>query len=250
MTPAYYKEYYELERSNWWFTARLEILKSHIQKLYPDRTDLNILNIGVATGATSIMLESFGKVKSIEYDEVCFNFVKEKLPIDIEQGSILELRFDANTYDLVCAFDVIEHVEDDQLAVNEMKRVCKPDGFVFVTVPAFMSLWGQHDVVNHHFRRYKTLELSKLFGNNGKIQYLTYFNSWLFIPIYVIRSLGNKFPNLFKRDGSGSDHSMFELGFLNTVLYYVFLSENTLLKRKIPFPFGVSALLSWKNTKQ
>ena len=249
MDTQYYKEYYELERSNWWFTARLEILKSHIQKLYPGRTDLNILNIGVATGATSVMLESFGKVKSIEYDEVCFNFVKEKLPIDIEQGSILELRFDENTYDLVCAFDVIEHVENDQLAVNEMKRVCKPDGFVFVTVPAFMSLWGQHDVVNHHFRRYKTLELSKLFGNNGKIQYLTYFNSWLFIPIYAIRSLGNKFPRLFKRDGSGSDHSMFELGFLNTVLYYIFLSENVFLKMKIRFPFGVSALLSWKKTK-
>ncbi|MES2725845.1 MAG: class I SAM-dependent methyltransferase [Bacteroidota bacterium] len=246
MDTQYYKEYYELERSNWWFTARLEILKSHIQKLYPGRTDLNILNVGVATGATSVMLESFGKVKSIEYDEVCFNFVKEKLQIDIEQGSILELRFADNTYDLVCAFDVIEHVEDDQLAVNEMARVCKPEGFVFVTVPAFMSLWSQHDVVNHHFRRYKTDELSKLFNKSGQIQYLTYFNSWLFIPIWLVRSLSNKFPKLFKRDGSGSDHSMFTLGFLNTVLYYLFLSENTLLKRKVSFPFGVSALLSWK----
>lgn len=246
MSPEYYKEYYELERSNWWFTARLEILKSHIQKLYPGRTDLNILNVGVATGATSVMLEAFGKVKSIEYDEVCFNFVKEKLQIDIEQGSILELRFADNTYDLVCAFDVIEHVADDQLAVNEMARVCKPEGFVFVTVPAFMSLWSQHDVVNYHFRRYKTNELSKLFNKSGEIQYLTYFNSWLFIPIWLVRSLSNKFPQLFKRDGSGSDHSMFTLGFLNTVLYYMFLSENTWLKRKISFPFGVSALLSWK----
>ena len=103
MTPEYYKEYYHLERSNWWFTARLEILKSQIEIMFPHKNDLNILNIGVATGATSQMLEMFGKVKSIEYDEVCFNFVKEKLQIDIEQGTILDLQFAENSFDLVCA---------------------------------------------------------------------------------------------------------------------------------------------------
>ena len=84
MDSQYYIEYYELERSNWWFTARLEILKSQVKLLFPNRNDLNILNIGVATGATSIMLEAFGTVKSVEYDEVCYQFVKEKLNIDIE----------------------------------------------------------------------------------------------------------------------------------------------------------------------
>ena len=130
MTPEYYKEYYHLERSNWWFTARLEILKCQIENLFPHKNDLNILNIGVATGATSQMLEKYGKVKSVEYDEVCFNFVKDKLQIDIEQGTILDLKFVENTFDLVCAFDVVEHVEDDQLAVNEMIRVCKSNGMV------------------------------------------------------------------------------------------------------------------------
>ncbi len=245
MDSQYFKEYYQLERSNWWFTARLEILKSQIKELSNNRTDLKILNIGVATGATSEMLEQFGKVKSIEFDENCFEFVKNTLTIDIEKGSILELQFEKESFDLVCAFDVIEHVEDDKLAAIEMKRVCKNNGFVFVTVPAFMSLWGQHDVVNHHFKRYKKFELEQLFSENGKIKFSTYFNAWFFIPAFLIRKLTNSFPNIFKRDGSGSDHSMFKLGFLNTVFHYVFLSENSLLKNKISLPFGVSAMICW-----
>ena len=214
MTPEYYKEYYHLERSNWWFTARLEM---------------------------------FGKVKSIEYDEVCFNFVKEKLQIDIEQGTILDLQFAENSFDLVCAFDVVEHVEDDQLAVKEMIRVCKSNGFVFVTVPAFMDLWSKHDEINYHFKRYTSKTLLPLFDSNtGNVIYHSYFNTILFLPIYLVRWISNKFPKLFKRDGSGSDHSMFELGFLNKVLYAIFYAENILLKRLVKLPFGVSFMLSFK----
>ena len=247
MTPEYYKEYYHLERSNWWFTARLEILKSQIEIMFPHKNDLNILNIGVATGATSQMLEMFGKVKSIEYDEVCFNFVKEKLQIDIEQGTILDLQFAENSFDLVCAFDVVEHVEDDQLAVKEMIRVCKSNGFVFVTVPAFMDLWSKHDEINYHFKRYTSKTLLPLFDSNtGNVIYHSYFNTILFLPIYLVRWISNKFPKLFKRDGSGSDHSMFELGFLNKVLYAIFYAENILLKRLVKLPFGVSFMLSFK----
>jgi SAM-dependent methyltransferase len=247
MTPEYYKEYYHLERSNWWFTARLEILKSQIEIMFPHKNDLNILNIGVATGATSQMLEMFGKVKSIEYDEVCFNFVKEKLQIDIEQGTILDLQFAENSFDLVCAFDVVEHVEDDQLAVKEMIRVCKSKGFVFVTVPAFMDLWSKHDEINYHFKRYTSKTLLPLFDSNtGNVIYHSYFNTILFLPIYLVRWISNKFPKLFKRDGSGSDHSMFELGFLNKVLYAIFYAENILLKRLVKLPFGVSFMLSFK----
>ncbi|MCF8428613.1 MAG: class I SAM-dependent methyltransferase [Bacteroidia bacterium] len=247
MTPEYYKEYYHLERSNWWFTARLEILKNQIEVLFPKRNDLNILNIGVATGATSQMLEKFGNVKSIEYDEVCFNFVKDNLKIDIEKGTILDLQFAENSFDLVCAFDVVEHVENDQLAVKEMIRVCKSNGIVFVTVPAFMDLWSKHDEINYHFKRYIKKTLLPLFNlKSGSIAYHSYFNTILFIPIYLVRWISNKFPNLFKRDGSGSDHSMFELGFLNKVLYTIFYAENFLLKRLVKLPFGVSLMLIFK----
>lgn len=246
MDKNYYIEYYDLERNNWWFKARLEILKSIInQKTKNNHKPLKILNIGVATGATSVMLEEFGSVKSVEFDTDCYNFVKERLNIDLEQGSILDLQFTDNCFDLVCAFDVIEHVEDDKLAASEMLRVCKPNGLVFATVPAFMSLWSQHDVVNHHFKRYKLNTFKGLFGSNTLVK-ATYFNSSLFVPIYMVRSLANAFPKLFKREGSGSDFDMFKSGILNSIFYAIFILEKPLLLLGLNFPFGVSAMAMFR----
>ncbi len=155
MNAAYYKEYYHIEREHWWFLVRNQIIMNHLRRQLPTNRPLKILNVGIATGRTSELLTEFGSVKSVEYDQECFEFTKSAVPsLDLIQGSILELPFEDQSYDLVCALDVIEHVEDHQLAVREMQRVCKPNGLVCVTVPAFMFLWNQHDDVNHHVRRY------------------------------------------------------------------------------------------------
>jgi ubiquinone/menaquinone biosynthesis C-methylase UbiE len=126
MERTYYKEYYHLERKNWWFIVRRKILQERISKLLNHPKNLEILNAGAATGSTSEMLAAFGNVISLEYDEECCLFTKEILATPLVQGSILELPFADKQFDLVCAFDVIEHVEDDARAVAEMYRVCKP----------------------------------------------------------------------------------------------------------------------------
>lgn len=239
MDKNYYVEYYNLERENWWFKARLHIIRTQIEQIANGKKDLRILNIGAATGATSQMLEEFGTVKSIEYDADCYAFVKERLNIDIVQGSILDLRFGDNEYDIVCAFDVIEHVEDDSKAVSEMFRVCKPGGTVFITVPAFMFLWSQHDVVNHHHRRY-TLPMLKRLLAGKQIQFTGYFNSILFIPIAIVRLLSKLIP--FKRKGSGSDFGLMDSKMLNTIFYNLFLIENVWLSKRVKIPFGVSLM--------
>lgn len=246
MDRNYYTEYFELERKHWWFRARLEIIKSQIAIVASDKTDLHILNIGAATGATSVMLEQFGKVKSVEYDQPCVDLVKEKLGIDIEHGSILELNFPDQSFDIVCAFDVIEHVEDDKKAVSEMMRVCRTNGCVMVTVPAFNSLWSVHDEVNHHYRRYTIPQLRALFSSASNILYVSYFNTILFFPVLLVRNIGKLFPFLFKRKGSGSDFGLLNNSLLNKILYQVLLFENHFLKTGIRFLAGVSAILVWR----
>ncbi|HNP18966.1 MAG TPA: class I SAM-dependent methyltransferase [Fulvivirga sp.] len=243
MDKGYYKDYYVLERNHWWFMARLKILKSQVESVYGKQRDLKILNVGIATGATTQMLSEFGDVTSVEYDEECCAFVKEELRIDVIHGSITDLPFDSNTFDLVTAFDVIEHVEDDKKGVEEMMRVCNSNGHIFVTVPALMSLWSDHDVINHHFRRYKKKELIDLFKKSGSIIFVSYFNSLLFLPIYLAR----KISNLFGSKKVESDFSKFKLGLANNIMKQVFLIENGFLKKKINFPIGVSLLLFWKN---
>lgn len=251
MQHDYYKEYYELERNHWWFVAREKILTQYIKKCVSEKQltpNLKILNIGCGPGRSSEYLSQFGTVVSVEYDTFCCEFAREKTGLEIINGSITELPFNGEKFDLVCAFDVIEHVEDDMKAVAEMKRVAKKDGMLLVTVPAFMSLWSHHDEVNQHFRRYKLKQLHQLFTTtgNGKAIYTSYFNFFLFPPVYAFRRLSRllKFKN--KRKGSGSDFETWNPGFINTVLFKIMFSESKLINRAIKLPFGVSILYSWQ----
>jgi SAM-dependent methyltransferase len=249
MDKNYFKRYYTLEREHWWFSARAGILMSHIRRVFANRTDLKILNIGVATGYSSQLLQQFGTVTSIEFDEECYEFTRDVVKIPIQQGSILELDFPDNTFDLVCAFDVIEHVEDDRLATSEMRRVAKLGGVMFVAVPALMYLWSEHDVVNHHFRRYSSKILRGLFEEHDAPVFHSYFNFWLFFPIAIIRLFSRLFTkkHLAKPEDTLSDFDNFKNGgVVNTILKNVFLSENIFLKRFITFPIGVSLLSSWR----
>ena len=250
MNLDYYKEYYHFEREHWWFMVRNRLLMEHVEKIIASKKKpLKILNIGVGTGRTSELLSPFGKVTSIEYEQECIKFVKEHLDMEIQHGSILELDFEDNSFDLVCAFDVIEHVEDDQLAVKEMKRVCKSDAFVMVSVPALMMLWGHHDEVNHHFRRYHRKELKNLFSEEGKIIFQSFFNTNLFLPIAAVRIFNRLMPQKPSKSGdTGSDFSIKSSPFVSQILSKIFYSESVFLKRFISLPIGVSMLLSWQKT--
>lgn len=249
MDKSYYKEYYVLEREHWWFKARAKIISDLIIKSLEDKekTDLKILNIGAATGKTSELLSQFGTVTSLEYDKDCCDFANEKLNLNIINGSILELPFRDEEFDMVCAFDVIEHVEDDILGVSEMKRVCKSGGLIVVTVPAFMLLWSKHDEVNHHFRRYTLSNLKKIFTEiNLTTIRATYFNTFLFLPILTFRLLSKLIPARFIRVGAGSDATLHNSNSISSkILYQIFKSELALLKF-FNLPFGVSIFLSSK----
>lgn len=250
MDKNYYKEYYHLERKHWWFRARGEILLSHLRRVTEERQNIRILNIGAATGRSSELLMQIGDVTSVEFDKDCYEFSRDIVQIPIVQGSILELDFADNTFDLVCAFDVIEHVEDDALAVSEMRRVCKKGGIMCVTVPAFMFLWSEHDVVNHHFRRYTSSLLRGLFEGHDEPIFHSFFNFWLFFPIALFRLLAKILPLKKKNatEETASDFGVGKGGFLNTLFYHIFKSENAFLKHFIRLPVGVSILSTWRKS--
>jgi ubiquinone/menaquinone biosynthesis C-methylase UbiE len=247
MDKQYYLEYYDLERTHWWFIVREKIIRDALEKNIGGKTGLQILNVGAATGRTSEMLSAYGKVTSIEYDLDCCRLTSERLGIDVIHASVLELPFASDSFDVVCAFDVIEHVEDDLKAVTEMERVCNAGGFIYITVPAYNELWSHHDVVNQHFRRYRMKGILELFkSRKGSILHKTYFNSILFPPIFAFRIVSNLFGRKRNKNESGSDFSIAKKNtILNKVLFKVFLAERYLLK-KFTFSFGVSILFLWQ----
>ena len=245
MKAEYYKEYYHLERKNWWFLARKELLRQQVGMLFKGAKDVKILNVGAALGASTLMLKEFGIVTSLEYDKSCCEFVKEELGMEFINGSITELPFATGEFDLVCAFDVVEHVQDDLLAVTELHRVCKTGGYVFTTVPAFQSLWSEHDEINMHFRRYTMKQHLLLYAQqNTEVRFKSYFNFWLFIPIYFTRILSN----LFRKKGSPPKSDFGKAGesgkaIVSKLLFTIFKSEGIFLKRRISLPVGVSLMV-------
>lgn len=242
MDPDYYSKYYHFERKHWWFTIRSKIISETIAKWVSPKMQTAILNTGVATGGSSEWLQQFGTVISVENDPAACRFIKEELKLDVTEASITRLPFTDNSFDMVCAFDVLEHVKEESAAYEEMKRVLKKEGALVVTVPAFRFLWSRHDVVNHHIRRYTRSSLKEKLQEKGfVIVYASYFNSLLFIPIALYRMLYSKFF------GNRKLRSDFEIPLaknrtLNKFFSMVFSAERHLLKR-ISFPAGISIIL-------
>lgn len=243
MIKTYVEQYGQLENSHWWFIIRRNIILQTLRKFVPknDTGKLKILNVGAAAGGSTKWLSALGDVISLENDPLFLDFLAQQ-NVEVINASITNIPLDDNSIDLVCAFDVIEHVENDGKAMKELERVCKPGGSICITVPAFQSLWGNHDVVNGHKRRYVKHQLIKLPDHQTTtILYSSYFNSILFIPIFFIR----KTQHFFKRSLSQpvSDFTYFKSnGFINKCLKFIFGLEPFFLKW-ISFPFGVSLII-------
>jgi SAM-dependent methyltransferase len=241
MDKNYFIRYYDYERNHWWFRARNKILINLIQK-YRNQEPPDILNIGAATGYTSQLMESTGKVTSVEYDLETYHFIRDELKLNAVQGSVLKLPFNDESFDIVCAFDIVEHVKDDKTAVSEMIRVCRKNGLILITVPAFQFLWSNHDIINHHFKRYRRFEIKKLFSDTGTDRiYLSYFNCILFLPVVIARLAGKIFHKKGStNDGLKSDFEKFNNNLASKIFYKIFSIEDLLIKRKIKLFPGVS----------
>ncbi|RYY70743.1 MAG: class I SAM-dependent methyltransferase [Chitinophagaceae bacterium] len=245
MNKEYVQQYVQLEKAHWWFVVRQKIILYFLHK-HIKGSSLKILNIGAAGGASSKWLQEFGEVVSVENESFFIDHLRSE-GMNVTDASIISMPFPDNSFDLVCAFDVIEHVEQDDVALKEINRVCKSHGTVCITVPAFQSLWSNHDVVNRHFRRYKKKELHKRIEtvNGLSIKEMAYFNSLLFLPIFVARRVG---PIFSSRKEDRSDFELYKTSsLLNGILKAVFSFEQSLLK-KISFPFGVSLICVLRKT--
>lgn len=245
MDQEYSTQYFELEKSHWWFVARKEILRDSLQSVIhhipKQNNERQILNIGVAGGETSLMLSEFGNVTSVEFDEkICRELHKRNIPI--VQADMTKLPFENNRFDIVAAFDVVEHIEKDQLAILEAIRVTKKGGLTFMTVPALNSLWSNHDEVNHHFRRYTLGSFNQLFRTQQLI-FTSYFNFLLFPVIAGIRLVQRflKKPNELKSDFESNKTS-----WTNGLLKKIFESEKHVLNRNIRLPIGISIMTIYR----
>lgn len=239
MDESHYIENNKLENFDWWFVGRRKIISNILSEFYSNGK-FRVLEVGCGTGGNIAMLERYGDVIAVEKNINAIKYAREKARALIYQGSLPDkMPLNIGKFDLICLFDVLEHVEDDVGSVKYLYRQINPGGRLVVTVPSYQFLFGPHDISLHHKRRYSTSSLMKVMSEAGfSEKKITHFNSVLFPPILIIR--------LFEKIRKKSPLALVkEREFKNTWLNSLFLSilyfESILLK-KIKFPFGLSII--------
>ena len=234
MERVVYQQMAELDDRHWWYRARRRILAELVRREARPPKDARILEIGCGTGHNLSMLAGFGHIDGLELDDEMRALSEKRLGRKIMRSPLPELgEVKDKSYDLIGAFDVIEHIDDDVAAVAAIATKLKPGGKFMMTVPAHPWMWTAHDVANHHKRRYSKRALKTLIeGSPMKLDRIGYFNSLLF-PVAVAERAVSKFRG--KDDGNVS----LPPAPLNRALEAVFGAERYLVGR-LPLPPGLS----------
>src|SRR5262249_3365544 len=203
------------------------------------RQSSSVLDVGIGSGSNLRMLAEMGfsHVIGLDPNPDVIRICQDKGFTSVQEGSISDLPFSSESFDLVLATDVIEHVQDDATALKEICRVLRPGGYALITVPAFQSLWGLQDEVALHSRRYHLGTLvERVIGAKLAVVKSYYFNYLLFVPIWSARQIIR-----LARIPLQSENEL-NSPLINRILTAIFRLDIATSPLLCP-PFGVSALV-------
>jgi SAM-dependent methyltransferase len=189
MDRDYERQTHRAEDRHWWYRGRRTVLDGVIAGLgLPPHA--RILDAGCGSGRNMVELARSGTVTGVELSETSVALARARDVGEVIAGSVLDMPFADDSFDLAVSLDVIEHLEDDLAALRELRRTVAPGGALLVTVPAYQWLWSGHDEINHHHRRYTRRSLQRVAEQAGWKQLrTTYFNSLLLPAAIVLRVL-------------------------------------------------------------
>ncbi|WOH39205.1 class I SAM-dependent methyltransferase [Thalassotalea fonticola] len=240
MELSSYKKMCEQQENHWWFKGRRKIieffLKKHSFKKQPE-----LLEIGCGPGGNLELLKKFGNVFAVEMNSYAINEAKKHSDILIERGSLPDdLPFPDKPFDIICLFDVLEHVEQDKQALQVINTRLRAGGQLMITVPALPFIYGKHDTALHHYRRYDKQQLIKLLEQaDFTIQELSYFNT-LLLPLAMFARLLDK--TLKRADSTGLNSPP---ALINKMFFKIFSFEVFLMKY-LKLPLGLSMFCAAK----
>jgi SAM-dependent methyltransferase len=230
----------ELERGSFWFESRNLLIAWAVKRCFPSARSL--LEIGCGTG---FVLAGLGRacpqlrLTGAELHSEGLHYAQRRLPgVDLLQFDARQIPF-AGEFDLIGAFDVLEHIDDDVHILAEMHRAIKPRGGALITVPQHRWLWSAADDYAEHKRRYsRSALLAKLSATGFGVRRMTSFVSFLLPAIAAVR-LGERFrsrPFDPVGDLTASHRAP-------VTLRHIMATERALIARGFDFPVGVSLLI-------
>ncbi len=236
--PEKFSQLFTIENTNFWFQARNKLILWALKNYFgsPSR----FAEIGCGTGFVLSAVK-----KALPDSEVVGTelFVKGLKFAEQRCGQVKLVQLDARKipyrkyFDVIGIFDVLEHIEEDEVVLAQIAKALLPGGGLLITVPQHRWLWSTSDEVASHVRRYSFSELqSKVVAAGFEVLLSTSFVSFL-LPIMVVARLGTR---------SKSADSLGELGlnkYLNWMFGNVMAAEIWLIRRGLNFPIGGSRLL-------
>ncbi|MCA1809610.1 MAG: class I SAM-dependent methyltransferase [Kiritimatiellia bacterium] len=227
-----------MEDFYWWHLGRNAIVRELLKSLHLSPGS-RIINIGCGTGGMIPVLQEFGAVDSYDPSSEAVQICRERGLLSTNLFDGMRLPCPDGAYDLAVALDVLEHIEDDEAALDEWKRVLKPGGRMLLTVPAYQWLWSSHDEALGHFRRYSASQLhrklNRLGLSVGKRSYAITFS----FPLIMAYRL---FDSLRQSDHSPAASYVMLPRPLNAFLAALLSLEGRIL-RHVNFPFGTSVVI-------
>jgi SAM-dependent methyltransferase len=229
----------EVEDQHWWFRARRAIATRVLQGIELP-ANAAILEAGSGTGGNLAMLAQFGHLFAMELNPEARALSDRRSIAKAEEGMLPDrIPFGRQQFDLITAFDVLEHIEPDLETLVALRARLAAGGKLLLTVPAFGFLWSPHDESHHHKRRYRLAPLVRLVEHAGyRIILANYCNFWLFPIVAAARLLdrckGVRYQNVAQLSIPPAP--------FNRLLEAVFASERY-LHEVVRLPFGVSIIL-------
>lgn len=231
---------YLQEEKHFWFIARKEFILQNAHKYI--KPEDKIIEIGAGTGNVARYLQKNG-YKDISVGEMHLNGLKYAQSYGMKacyQFDLLDGPFE-NEFDTVCMFDVLEHIPNDNIALQNVYKMLKYDGKIVLTVPSHMWLWNRDDAIAGHKIRYTKKELVKRLEQNGfEVLSARYFFMAITPLLFLRRVLNKDDGSKVKNEEYNSDISMNST--LSKILLFISRVENK-LNKFLPNWFGGSLFI-------
>lgn len=243
MEHEHQQRYYELGQSYWWLAGKYRIIADVVRRsLNSDGTGgpTRILDLGCGPGNLLDYLAPHGDTFGSDFSQDALRFCAGRGFRRLFRADFHSLPLRDDSFDLVTCIDVLEHLEDDRRAIAELVRILRPGGLLVVSVPAFMFLWGDHDTIYGHHRRYTTGQIRERFVAAGlRMHRASYFEPLFMLPLLLYRNLKKVFG---KKGGLEQRDDFVRLPSpVNAALCQLIAAERFPL-RYLSFPFGVTLL--------
>jgi len=237
---SHFAELASLEKENFWFRSRNELILWALEVFSPASKAL--LEIGCGTGYVLSGIHPRFPSTALFGSEIFIeglSYAAERVP----QATFMQLDARALPYsdefDVIGAFDVLEHIEDDVTVLTEMHRALKSDGVLLLTIPQHDWLWSASDEYACHARRYSARDIHQKLANAG----FSILRSTSFVTLLLPLMMASRFK---KKNAISTFNPADELKLprpLNAVLYKIMQLEVRLIKAGLNFPAGGSRLI-------